>query len=207
MQSSENMTESSNEVMESDEHVLNFLDSMDSYLILMDSLSSALRQGWLDLASARYSMGTSRVNTTLLSLKPHNAPTTLQIENAETNTEAPRFTLCKWASSDDCEKCSEEAKFEEDDLLQNKSNTSQVQHQVVQERRAEGCESPVSADNHAEKARSRSLSMFGTLVSPKLRATQLSFETALETLVEISNVRASLLCAYGQVQKDRNGDK
>lgn len=76
--------------------------------------------------------------------------------------------------------------------------------------------------------------MFGTLVSPKLRSTQLSFETgtfillelvrssihlvhfltsatilliALEMLVEISNVRASLLCAYDKVQKDRNGAK
>lgn len=48
---------------------------------------------------------------------------------AETNTEAPRFTLCKWASSDDHEKFSEEAKFEEDDLLQNKSNSPQVQQQ------------------------------------------------------------------------------
>lgn len=48
---------------------------------------------------------------------------------AETNTEAPRFTLRKWASSGDLEKCSEEAKFEEDGLLQNKSNSPQVQHQ------------------------------------------------------------------------------
>ncbi|EPS63369.1 hypothetical protein M569_11420, partial [Genlisea aurea] len=35
-----------------------------------------------------------------------------------------------------------------------------------------------------QKERSKSLSMFGMLVSPKLRATQLSFENALETLVE-----------------------
>ncbi|KAI3459947.1 hypothetical protein Pfo_016610 [Paulownia fortunei] len=202
MQSSENGTESTNELVESEQHILNFLDSMDSYLILMDSLSSALRQGWLELASARHSMGASRVNSTLFDLKSHHASTTLQVDNAGPNIELPRFTLCKWASSDDPEKYSEEAKVEEDELLRSKSNSPRVQHQELQERRAEGGGSPVTADNQAQRERFKSLSMFGTLVSPKLRATQLSFETALEMLVEMSNVRASLLCAYDQVQKD-----
>lgn len=49
MQSTEDEIESTNELVESDEHILNFLDSMDSYLILMDSLSSALRQVKKDL--------------------------------------------------------------------------------------------------------------------------------------------------------------
>ncbi|KAK6116792.1 hypothetical protein DH2020_049422 [Rehmannia glutinosa] len=79
--SSKNGTESTNELGESDQHILNFLDSVDSYLILMDSLSSALRQGWLDLASARHSMGASRVNSALFDLKSHHASTILQVDN------------------------------------------------------------------------------------------------------------------------------
>ncbi|KAK4434112.1 hypothetical protein Salat_0573900 [Sesamum alatum] len=198
MQSSENGVESRNGVAESEQHILNFLDSVDSYLILMETLSSALRQGWLELASARHSMGASRVNSALFDLKSHHASTTVQV-----NDDLPQFKLCKWASSDDPEKYSEEAKFEEDELFQNKSDGPRHQHQELQEKRRDGGASPVGTDNQAQKERSKTLSMFGTLVSPKLRATQLSFETALEMLVEISNTRASLLHAYDQVQKDR----
>ncbi|XP_011074083.1 coiled-coil domain-containing protein 115 isoform X2 [Sesamum indicum] len=203
MQSSENGVESRNEVAEGEQHILNFLDSVDSYLILMDSLSSALRQGWLELASARHSMGASRVNCALFDLKSHHASTTVQVNN-----DLPHFKLCKWASSDDPEKYSEEGKFEEDELFQNKSDGPRHRHQELQEKRTEeGGASPVGTDNQAQKERFKTLSMFGTLVSPKLRATQLSFETALEMLVEISNTRASLLHAYDQVQKDRTNPK
>lgn len=48
---------------------------------------------------------------------------------AGTNVELPSFALNKWQSSDDPEKCSEEAKFEEDELLKNKSDSPKVQHQ------------------------------------------------------------------------------
>ncbi|EYU23242.1 hypothetical protein MIMGU_mgv1a016228mg [Erythranthe guttata] len=115
------------------------------------------------------------------------------------DTELPCFTLCKWTSSD-------EAKLEEDELLKNKSDSPPVQHLESEERKAEESGSPVTANNHVEKERFKSLSMFGTLVSPKLRATQSTFETTLETLVEMSNLRASLLCAYDHVQKDRKTD-
>ncbi|CAH8347042.1 unnamed protein product, partial [Eruca vesicaria subsp. sativa] len=62
-----------------DEKVLHFLDSLDEYLTLMDSLNSKLREGWFDLASARHSMGTLRVNSTLLDLKDHPAASTFQV--------------------------------------------------------------------------------------------------------------------------------
>uniref|UniRef100_A0A453CEW6 Vacuolar ATPase assembly protein VMA22 n=1 Tax=Aegilops tauschii subsp. strangulata TaxID=200361 RepID=A0A453CEW6_AEGTS len=62
-----------------DEEILRFMDSADGYLLLMDSLSSALRQGWLDLASARHSMGASRVSSTLFDHKEQSAATKLQV--------------------------------------------------------------------------------------------------------------------------------
>ncbi|XP_047977275.1 coiled-coil domain-containing protein 115 [Salvia hispanica] len=192
MQIAENRTESTDQLVEADQHVVNFLDSMDTYLNLMDSLSSTLRQGWLELASARHSMGAARVSSTLFDLKSHHASTTLEIEDVDANVEPPHFKLCKWVASDDSEMNNGEAKLE----------TPQALDQEPQARRAESGESPVSPDDHVQQARSRSLSMFGTLVSPKLRATQTSFEKAMEMLVEISNVRASLLHAHNQVQKD-----
>jgi len=62
-----------------DEEILRFMDSVDGYLVLMDSLSSALRQGWLDMASARHSMGPSRVSSTLFDHKEQSAATKLQV--------------------------------------------------------------------------------------------------------------------------------
>ncbi|EPS63368.1 hypothetical protein M569_11419, partial [Genlisea aurea] len=62
-----------------DGDALSFMDSVDRYLTLAANLSSALRQGWLELASARHSMGTSRVNPILFDHKPHRASTTLQL--------------------------------------------------------------------------------------------------------------------------------
>lgn len=208
MESSKSDRESNEGISEKEENILNFLDSMDTYLILMDSLSSTLRQGWLELASARYSMGASRINSTLFDLKFHPASTTLQVneQSAGPDGELPHFTLCKWASSSNAEKNFEEAKFGEDELLKIKSNSLQhrdtSQSSEIQVRSPESVGTPVTVDDQAQRERSKSLSMFGTLVSPKLRASQVSFETALETLVEISNMRASLLRAYDQVQKD-----
>ncbi|CAK9180332.1 unnamed protein product [Ilex paraguariensis] len=208
--SSENGKGSTEENQQEEEHVLKFLDSMDSYLVLMESLSSTLRQGWLELASARHSMGTSRVNGALFDLKYHSAATSLEInhDDAGSMTEQPHFMLCKWESPTNQKCCPGESKFEEDDLLWRKSNNQQLRHRgssqysEIQETRPESDGSPPTVDTQVQKERSKSLSMFGTLVSPKLRAAQLSFETALETLVEVANMRSSILCAYDQVQKE-----
>ncbi|KAL4568567.1 hypothetical protein LXL04_024182 [Taraxacum kok-saghyz] len=146
---------------------LNFLDSVDNYLILIESLTSTLGQGWLELSSARHSMGGSRLNNVLLTLKHHSAPTTVELDydnaGSMTKSKAPQLTLSKWKPS-----------------ATQESNES------------EATTSPLKTENHRGKV----LSMFGGMVSPKLRASQLSFETALETLVEIANVRSSVLEAH-----------
>ncbi|XP_065848194.1 uncharacterized protein [Euphorbia lathyris] len=193
-----------------DEQVLRFLDSMDSYLILMDSLSSTLRQGWLDLASARHSMGASRLNSALLDLKFHNASTSLQVtqDHVGSTDEQPHFTLRKWGSVED-RSCTPADQDSKEDELQGKSASPQLRHRGNSQ--LSDVTSPKQAlfkvDDQVEKGRSRSLSTFGTLVSPKLRTAQLSFETALETLVEIANIRSSLLSSFDQVYKELNANK
>lgn len=190
-----------------DKIVLELMDSTDSYLHLMNSLSSSLREGWLELASARHSMGASRISSALFDLKSHSAATTLQLnhQDAGPKSEESHFSLCKWASSESPKSCSEE-----DTLLQKKSNSPKVLNQdgssnsEVQEEASEApeaIESPRTVEDQARKERLKSLSMFGVLVCPKLRAAQSSFETALETLVEVANKRADLLNAYEQVQE------
>uniref|UniRef100_A0A5B7BCK6 Vacuolar ATPase assembly protein VMA22 n=1 Tax=Davidia involucrata TaxID=16924 RepID=A0A5B7BCK6_DAVIN len=209
--SSENGKVSTAQQEQEEEHnVVKFLDSMDSYLTLLDSLSSTLRQGWLELASARHSMGASRINSTLFDLKHHAASTSLQVTQNDVDSimTQPHFTLCKWASPDNKKCCSEKVKFDEDELLKRKSTSPQLRHRgtsqysEIQEKRLESNGSSLTVDNQVQKERSKSLSMFGALVSPKLRVAQFSFETALEALVEIANMRSSMLSTYDQVQKE-----
>ncbi|KAI5660898.1 hypothetical protein M9H77_20221 [Catharanthus roseus] len=105
--------------VETEENVVKFLDSVDGYLMLMDSLNSTLRQGWLELASARHSMGASRINSALFDLKDHSAATTFEVH---LQCEEPVFKLHKWASSDSSKGMSGEATFADGKLLPTESN-------------------------------------------------------------------------------------
>ncbi|PWA44368.1 hypothetical protein CTI12_AA529710 [Artemisia annua] len=235
---------------EIEEETLIFLDSLDHYLVLIDSLSnSLLHQGWMELAGARYSMGASRVNSALLNLQPHSAATTVEITHHQDGslTKSPKFNLCKWASPDNKDSSLEKENIEEDEQL--KENISSQRDSGNQEsspdssiesvtnaspRESNGSEinaSPRKIENpvsesirrvfllfkyftivtpllssffcmQLQKERAKVLSMFGTLVSPKLRASQLTFETALETLVEIANARSSILKSYEALHRD-----
>ncbi|KAE8057417.1 hypothetical protein FH972_014112 [Carpinus fangiana] len=166
----------------------------------------------MELASARHSMGASRINGTLLDLKFHSAATSLQVTGHEVDNKLkqPHFALCKWASSKNGKCCSGEEEFMED-KLQMKSDSPQLRHRSqfsgALEKTSAKNGAPLIVDDQVQKERSKSLSMFGTLVSPKLRAAQLSFETALETLIEIANMRSTMLSTSDQVQKDLEGTK
>ncbi|KAH9693935.1 coiled-coil domain-containing protein 115 [Citrus sinensis] len=168
-----------------DEYLLQFLDSLDGYLTLLDSLSSTLSQGWLELASARHAMGASRINGALLDLKVHAAATSLKVSEQDVDSmeSQPCFTLCKWASSDNGERSSGEEK----------SLSPQLRHRN---------NSQLSGIISSPQQRQKSLSVFGVLVSPKLRSAQLSFERALETLVEIANLHTTMLSMFEQVHKE-----
>ncbi|KAI3797181.1 hypothetical protein L1987_32434 [Smallanthus sonchifolius] len=193
---------------EAEDKTLIFVDSLDNYLILIQTLSSTLRQGWLELASARHSMGASRVNTALLSLKHHSAATTVELdyyENAGYTTKSPQFSLCKWTSTDDKNSSLEKENIEQDEQLNENLSSRDSESSPESSKGSETITSSHKTENHKEQA--KVLSMFGTLVSPKLRASQLSFETALETLVEIANARSSILEAHDVLAKDMKDTK
>ncbi|KAI7747916.1 hypothetical protein M8C21_015765 [Ambrosia artemisiifolia] len=194
---------------EEEDQTLIFLDSVDDYLILIQTLSSTLRQGWLELASARHSMGASRVNTALLSLNHRSAATKLDLHyphNIDGSiTKSPQFNLCKWTSTDDNNSSMEKENIEEDEQLKENINSLESENQESSLESSKGSEtvaSPHKTENNFQKERAKVLKMFGTLVSPKLRASQLSFETALETLVKVANVRSSILEAHDALVKD-----
>ncbi|KAM1047355.1 hypothetical protein TB2_026225 [Malus domestica] len=177
---------------ELNENSLQFLDSIDGYLTLLDSLSWTLRQGWLQLASARHSMGESCVSSALLDLKSHNASTFLQVtQQSDTETEQiHHFTLRKWASSDN----------------DNGAPLMNMSPQIRQRKDKDGPPPPLKAEtahqHQLQKERTKSLLMFGGLVSPKLRAAQLSFESALDALVEIANMRSLMLSMFDKVREE-----
>lgn len=201
--------------------VLQFLDSLDTYLILMDSLSSTLRQGWLDLASARYSMGSSRVTSALFDLKLHDAATQLQVSQLEEKSpqqdpllKQPHFSLSRWSSSSGGNYSLRETEFEEEHLLEKNHNSmprhrhtskSSVDKELPSKASPKSPRSPLIVDDQVQKERSKSLLVFGTLVSPKLREAQISFETAVETLVQIANMRSLVLSTHVQIRQDKDG--
>ncbi|XP_010266217.1 PREDICTED: coiled-coil domain-containing protein 115-like isoform X2 [Nelumbo nucifera] len=193
------------EQRQQEESVLQFLDSMDGYLTLLDSLSSTLRQGWIDLASARHSMGVSRVTSVLFDLKLHSASTTLHVaEQADSMGEQPHFVLYKWSSSDSGKCGSGEIEIDKRELQQ--SSSPQLRHRGASPHSELQKEYPAGSTTspkayQVQNERFKLLSVFGTLVSPKLHTAQLSFETALGTLVKIANMRSSMLSAFAQVQK------
>ncbi|CAL9215714.1 unnamed protein product [Arabidopsis halleri] len=183
-----------------DENVLQFLDSLDGYLTLMDSLNSKLREGWFDLASARHSMGTLRINSTLLDLKYHPAASTLQVtdQDVESLGSVPHFALSKWASKGGSRKGKDLSTDTDSEI--GSPLSPQLRHRGFSEEKPSAKDETILvADEEIKKERAKSLSVFGGLVSPKLRGAQLSFETALETLVEIANMRASMLSAFERI--------
>lgn len=188
-----------------DEEILRFMDSAEGYLLLMDSLSSALRQGWLDLASARHSMGASRVSSTLFDHKEQSAATTLQVvypADLPPSESNPHFSLSKW--------CLKEESNSSDIVSAQDSATTKLRYRgsaatpdSSNESDATTAKSSTGVDvnSQVQKARSKALSVFGALVSPKLRTAQVSFETALELIVELANSRSAILSSFSQINR------
>ncbi|KAL6652414.1 hypothetical protein ACP70R_011339 [Stipagrostis hirtigluma subsp. patula] len=218
-----------------DEEILRFMDSVDGYLLLMDSLSSALRQGWLDLASARHSMGPSRVSSTLYDHKEQSAVTKLQVvdhADLKPSESKPLFALSKWCFEEECHSSSDVPVqvSTKPELRHRGSATAPVD--INHERDAAAAESSTGAGTSSHcledfwlvlvviatelsglencflgfacqvrRARAKALSVFGALVSPKLRTAQISFETALELIVELANSRSNMLASFSQIKE------
>ncbi|KAL0545341.1 hypothetical protein IC582_015220 [Cucumis melo] len=186
--------------------LLQFMDSTDDYLSLLDALSTTLRKGWFELASARHSMGTSRISTALLDLKVHSAATSLRVDERDDGSIGmqPFINLRKWTSSEGGE-CLGEEKY--NDKLQRESDSPQLRQRNVSDlsdnmgKSSLKKEDALIIDDQVQKERSRTLSTFGTLVSPKLRLAQLSFENALEIIVGIANKRIAMLSSFDKVKK------
>ncbi|XP_074584603.1 uncharacterized protein LOC141840501 [Curcuma longa] len=196
------------EKQDDDEEVLRFLDSLDTYLKLLDSVSSILRQGWFELASARHSMGSSRVSSVVLDQKVQSAATTLQVRESVSELQ-PYFSLSKWSSSSKDGICSSEEI--ELSSIQTTVKDSELRHRGTSSFYDDMKKinstinlTPTASDSNIQKERLKMLSVFGALVSPKLRAAQVSFETALDGIVEIANVQSTLLSSFSRLQQERN---
>nr|CAD1819029.1 unnamed protein product [Ananas comosus var. bracteatus] len=123
----------------------------------------------------------------------------------------PHFTLSKWGTQED--RCSSEEI--ELDSMQKKSNQSQLRHRAASNILGEREESNSSGNGPqlsfskdvSPEREAKSLAVFGTLVSPKLRTAQSSFETALERIVEMANARSAMLSAFTQLQLEVKGSE
>ncbi|XP_020674937.2 coiled-coil domain-containing protein 115 isoform X3 [Dendrobium catenatum] len=164
--------------LEGEEQALLFLDSLDSYLMLLDSLSSSLRQGWLELASARHSMGPSRLSSTLLDLKVQSAATTVMLNELVEESQSERIFSPEVVDGSLLKDCNStwlrhrRPKHVHDVTLESTAVDENVRALSLSKN-----SSTTSKSVDENKRRYKSLSVFGALVSPKLRAAQVSFET------------------------------
>ncbi|KAJ4785513.1 Coiled-coil domain-containing protein 115 [Rhynchospora pubera] len=191
-------TKVKNEDEEEEECILQFLDSLDAYLTLVDSLSSSLRQGWFDLASARQSMGHTLISSKLFDHKVHSASTTINITELDADNPSdpkPQFSLSKWATT----KENPSSEVPNNSNLRHRAPTSVLEDGE----KSNGTQVSSVVSNDIQKERSKSLTIFGGLVSPKLRTAQVSFETALDKIVEIANARSSMLSSFSQLQLNK----
>ncbi|CAM6024103.1 unnamed protein product [Sphagnum balticum] len=65
-----------------DMEMIRWLDSVHQLLCLRDSLSQVLRQGWMEMAQARYAMGPARISQPLYSLKPYAASASVSVKSS-----------------------------------------------------------------------------------------------------------------------------
>ncbi|MCO5580278.1 hypothetical protein L7F22_034144 [Adiantum nelumboides] len=208
-----------------DAQVLRVLDAMDHLLLCRESLAKFLSQGWMEIASARYSMGPSRIDQALFSLKPCPASTLVSISRADdfVNDEAHdgegeecisqqeiHFTLespHKIKPRGDPTFGYESSKS---DVLsgshlrqRHSSGSANMQHtgNDLDNGQDLGNDGDLAQDMQNKLKESDPLAWFGTLVSPHLRAAQSSFKEALETIAELATTQSTILMAYQQTQE------
>ncbi|RDX99924.1 hypothetical protein CR513_16968, partial [Mucuna pruriens] len=175
--------------------VLQFIDSMHNYLSLFHALSSTLQQFFL------------------LVLKLYSAATTLNIIKYD-DTQL-HFLLRKWVSSEHGSTLLEDENVQPQDssavshfliclvvrtakvnMAKNLSGLADIPELSV-----ELLCKLLSAFYRFKGERSKSLSVFGILISPKLLCTRgyMTFFAALETLKKIANMQSSLLYSFHRV--------
>ncbi|KAI5073476.1 hypothetical protein GOP47_0011489 [Adiantum capillus-veneris] len=201
-----------------DAQMLRLLDAMDHLLSCRDSLAKSLSQGWMEIASARYSMGPSRIDQALFSLKPCTASTLVSVSRTD------ELVIDK-GHVEECEQeCISQQEFQFALQSPHKDNPGGYENaksdvlpqSQLRQRHPSGSANRQHTDNDFEdsnilgndsdmaQSKSRghdSLAWFGTLVSPHLRVAQSSFKEALETVVELATSQSTIQMAYRQIQE------
>ncbi|KAG0562594.1 hypothetical protein KC19_9G158600 [Ceratodon purpureus] len=199
-----------------DHHVLRCLDSCHELLALRNDLSLLLRQGWMDMARARYSMGSSRISHPLFSLKPHSASAHVGLALLDDDPGSPslmtlvRLDAAGITNSQSADSDSHTCKPERRGSRSGAAPPDWSHDEDAAYRRLMAGEGDSDSDSEAAvetqtNEQTRPLRWFGTLVSPHLQAAQTSFESALEILVKIANAQQEASHAHNQVMQQRGG--
>ncbi|MCO5592905.1 hypothetical protein L7F22_046909 [Adiantum nelumboides] len=208
-----------------DAHILRLLDAMDRLLLCRESLAKFLSQGWMEIASARYSMGPSRIDQALFSLKPCPASTLVSISRADDffndeahdgegeecisqqeihfTLESPHKIKPRNIPTSGYESSKSDALSGSHLRQRHSSSSANMQHtgNDFDDGQALGNDGNMAQDMQNKLKESDLLAWFGTLVSPHLRAAQSSFKEALETIAELATTQTTILMAYQQTQE------
>jgi len=203
-----------------DMEMIKCLDSVHQLLSLRDTLSQLLRQGWMEMASARYSMG-PQVSQPLFRLKPYAASASISItDDSNDNDEASivsdgpfHMTLQRLETGDlsNGKVTGPSNKVDEPSRQgQEQSNavpTDWTQEEDAAYKRLMRDVDDLDSDSESgfstqAKEKAKPLHWFGGLVSPHLRAAQGSFQLALEVLVDMANAQGEAAHAHKLVLQE-----
>lgn len=203
-----------------DQEVIRCLDSVQELLVLQHSLSLHLREGWMDMARARYSMGPSRVSQPLFSLKPYSASARVSLVPPDDNAGLPlHMSLLRLDSGKNTSATPSESHTPREGQASQHDHSRSAAVPSDWSRDEDAAYRRIMAgvtdsDSDSEAAggneateQTRPLRWFGAFVSPQLQAAQSSFELALEILVKISNAQGQATHAYNEVMQQRDDMK
>ncbi|KAH7446805.1 hypothetical protein KP509_01G077100 [Ceratopteris richardii] len=208
-----------------DAEILRFLDALDHLICCRDSLARSLSQGWMEIASARYSMGPARISQALFSLKPQSASTIISVsetENSmlETGPKDEEEQVCdalqefQFSIRNLDVKGGTKIKSREGNInsetsaqsnLRQRHKSGSMKNHIVEDDFENDDDLSNDGDLIQHRADSPNVSdplaWFGTLVSPHLRAAQKSFKDALEMIVEVATAQTRVQRTYDFIKE------
>ncbi|KAL2631437.1 hypothetical protein R1flu_016123 [Riccia fluitans] len=207
------------------------LDSVHHLLKRREILLQTLRQGWMELTSARYAMGPARISSPLFSLKPHAPSSVVDVRGlpsdstggnsaVEVENEPDGITVVfdlvrDRAENDPKTSVTKTSDFTGSDrgqppshlrrrVTSTISNDDEKKDQWEIESLLNDCGTEFGDESslaEAPKETTQPLYWFGALVSPHLRSAQNSFSQALDLIVELVNAQNEATHAHSNVLK------
>ncbi|OAE25447.1 hypothetical protein AXG93_2818s1250 [Marchantia polymorpha subsp. ruderalis] len=194
------MREGTGNLEQLDKEVLQCLDSVHLLLERREILHQTLRQGWMELTSARYTMGPARISSPLFSLKPHAPSAVVDVRGAHVDS-TEKIGVPELEEEIAQVVITGPVAFHLVEIEQDERKDRWEIKNLTDDSATESDDELTIAEG--SKDTTQPLHWFGALVSPHLRSAQSNFSKALDIVVELLNAQSEAAHAHGNVMSLR----